>query len=709
MTPGTPSPDGRTPGEAGAEAESAPGGPALREVGPPPPTRPAAPDARSTADGSEPGDAGPAAAAPAGPGLAAAVRSILAALSCGALLAGAVVLTLACLWHSALPLSVGAGILRSLGARLIGILALWVVGVAILGRAPAGERARRSCAAGLIAAEICLTWCAVAAPRALWYELLATTTIPARHVLALAAAGACLGTAAIIDLLRRASAARPARGLHPARRAARRWRTILVVAFIDCLVCVLAAVLVVDGVVGLARAPRPDISTTTAAPLTLPARPEAVSGRAVWQRTASPEDLVVGAAGPILVEAGALRALDPADGSVLWSYERPGAELAPFSSTTGLLQNTGARAIVSPDGRHVAIHVTTEKSSLAHSDAAVIIVLDAVTGAVTARIASEALTPFQLTDAMGFDGTRAFALNGGQELWAFTEPPDRELMYSGTAGHEALITSITTEVESSAVPLVTLTLEHDGGRGHSVTLTHVLTDPVSGRLAIADDWVPRLAEDDAARALSDAGSLLDATTTGEEPAPLQLEWRAQAVRLDDIISDTIEPVDLGSGSGANAGATTASGDLCLMGARSSNALTDSHGSADLLRSSIVPVSVVLDTATGRAVIAQDDPGLGSAAVGSATDARSLGLASLVVRPGDGGAGVSIPAGPGPVDGAAGHLSSPMQQLTGTPAGEDVWALEAPGATLVLAPQAEGDAPDATPDAPTHIVYGVRNG
>ena len=123
--------------------------------------------------------------------------------------------------------------------------------------------------------------------------------------------------------------------------------------------------------------------------------------------------------------------------------------------------------------------------------------LDAVTGAVTARIASEALTPFQLTDAMGFDGTRAFALNGGQELWAFTEPPDRELMYSGTAGHEALITSITTEVESSAVPLVTLTLEHDGGRGHSVTLTHVLTDPVSGRLAIADDWVPRLAEDDA--------------------------------------------------------------------------------------------------------------------------------------------------------------------------------------------------------------------
>lgn len=466
---------------------------------------------------------------------------------------------------------------------------------------------------------------------------------------------------------------------------------------------------VVDGVVGLARAPRPDISTTTAAPLTLPARPEAVSGRAVWQRTASPEDLVVGAAGPILVEAGALRALDPADGSVLWSYERPGAELAPFSSTTGLLQNTGARAIVSPDGRHVAIHVTTEKSSLAHSDAAVIIVLDAVTGAVTARIASEALTPFQLTDAMGFDGTRAFALNGGQELWAFTEPPDRELMYSGTAGHEALITSITTEVESSAVPLVTLTLEHDGGRGHSVTLTHVLTDPVSGRLAIADDWVPRLAEDDAARALSDAGSLLDATTTGEEPAPLQLEWRAQAVRLDDIISDTIEPVDLGSGSGANAGATTASGDLCLMGARSSNALTDSHGSADLLRSSIVPVSVVLDTATGRAVIAQDDPGLGSAAVGSATDARSLGLASLVVRPGDGGAGVSIPAGPGPVDGAAGHLGSPMQQLTGTPAGEDVWALEAPGATLVLAPQAEGDAPDATPDAPTHIVYGVRNG
>ena len=382
MTPGTPSPDGRTPGEAGAEAESAPGGPALREVGPPPPTRPAAPDTRSAADGSEPGDAGPAAAAPAGPGLAAAVRSILAALSCGALLAGAVVLTLACLWHSALPLSVGAGILRSLGARLIGILALWVVGVAILGRAPAGERARRSCAAGLIAAEICLTWCAVAAPRALWYELLATTTIPARHVLALAAAGACLGTAAIIDLLRRASAARPARGLRPARRAARRWRTILVVAFIDCLVCVLTAVLVVDGVVGLARAPRPDISTTTAAPLTLPARPEAVSGRAVWQRTASPEDLVVGAAGPILVEAGALRALDPADGSVLWSYERPGAELAPFSSTTGLLQNTGARAIVSPDGRHVAIHVTTEKSSLAHSDAAVIIVLDAVTGAV---------------------------------------------------------------------------------------------------------------------------------------------------------------------------------------------------------------------------------------------------------------------------------------------------------------------------------------
>ena len=151
----------------------------------------------------------------------------------------------------------------------------------------------------------------------------------------------------------------------------------------------------------------------------------------------------------------------------------------------------------------------------------------------------------------------------------------------------------------------------------------------------------------------------------------------------------------GRPSGANIGASRASGDLCLYGERSSDI---DMGDAGAHRDELVPVAAALDTATGRVRTPREDPGLASARVGVEHGEHDAGtMTSLVIRPGDGSAGVAVPVEDGSVrprsDGADG-TGAPQQQVLLGHLGQDVAAVSAPGATLLAAETDEtGDAED----------------
>ena len=410
-----------------------------------------------------------------------------------------------------------------------------------------------------------------------------------------------------------------------------------------------------------------------------------------------------------------MRGLDPRDGSTRWSYERPGAAIVPIGSGTG---TAGERyAVPSPDARHLALRFGIGDSRPSGTTGAnhdsVLIVLDTLTGAVTTEHMSHQDASLQLTDRMALDGPQALTLDGGQREWALTEPtpvsPSRplDLGYSGPAGHITFLSSVAPS-EGADVPTTTVQLTPDGSRGDMKSLDNVLTDPTTGSIVVVDGWIAQLTDEGASQAAQSSAS----SRPGQ---PRTLGWSTQSVNIDGLATGSIylysagtaspastsawidptEPVPLGTTSGANIGASRASGDLCLYGERSSDI---DMGDAGAHRDELVPVAAALDTATGRVRTPREDPGLASARVGVEHGEHDAGtMTSLVIRPGDGSAGVAVPVEDGSVrprsDGADG-TGAPQQQVLLDHLGQDVAAVSAPGATLLAAETDEtGDAED----------------
>ena len=555
-----------------------------------------------------------------------------------------------------------------------------------------------------------------------WWGIYRATTVPPHHLTTTAAAYLAGGLLAACALHMISAAYRWRTGRAPgstARRAARRSRPAasgrlphrllraipapraLAAGVVGFLVPVLACT-------GLAVLPsalvRPAISTTAPVPAEIPTRPRAAAGELAWTRLVEkPLDVVAGEAGPVVVQPGAVRGLDPATGAVRWSYERPGAEFTYFAWSDSFFDSR--YLITSPNGRYAALRVYVDWRST------LVVVLDTRTGRVTAEHTGSDNSSLQLTDTVALDGARAFSLIDGRDLWTLSDLGDEQqsdLGYTGPAGHSTFIRDVTSTQSqfiggpspgmSRPVPWDSLILIPDADPTATTRIDHVLTDPTSTyeqRFAVVDGWTAQLTED-GARAAEASPAVTDrpgAATRAADADPVVLGWQAQAVSLDALAGSAPDgadpaagalPVPMGVGSGINSGASLASGELCLYGEHPDDVYMNSLNPGD---DRLAVVGAVFDPATRSALAPEADPGLASAEVGIETTVQGGNAAgSIVVRPGDGSAGISAPVDGGSIA-APSHLFDaqhlPVQQMHHTLAYRDVAAMAVPGAILLI--------------------------
>ena len=560
-----------------------------------------------------------------------------------------------------------------------------------------------------------------------WWKIYRQTTVPPHYLAALAAAYLAAGLL-IVHIFRIASVRFRRRAERPARSAARgaprRHRPpairrrlarpapaprVLAVGAVGFLVPLLACT-------ALAVLPsalvRPAISTTAPAPAAIPARPETVSGEPAWTRLVeNPLDVVAGEAGPVVVQSGAVRGLDPATGAVRWSYERPGADFIRINGESGLV---GERHIVtSPNGRYAALRVGTDRQS------ALTVVLDTRTGRVTAEHPGGDRSSLQLTDTAALDGDRAFSLIDGRDLWTLPDPDGKDSRsydsgYTGSAGHSTFI-GYDDPGQFRPGTWNDLTLIPDADPTATTRIDHVLTDPTNQRFVIVDGWTAQLTGEGAQAAEATLAAIREARdaarTNSADAEPVMLGWQAQAVNIDALAGSAAEagtaPVPMGVGSGINSGASLASGDLCLFGQHLSDiSMEDLRPDDDR----VVVVSSLLDTATRTVRTPETDPGLASVEVGiEATVQNGNTTGSVVVRPGDGGAPISAPIGEGSALDQREPFGArlPVQQMQGALRHRDAVALTVPGATLLIVTPS-GHLKYSTPAPPIRI-YAVPGG
>ena len=460
---------------------------------------------------------------------------------------------------------------------------------------------------------------------------------------------------------------------------------------------------------------RPEISTTAPVPAAIPARPEAVSGELAWTRLVEdPLDVVAGEAGPVVVQSGAVRGLDPTTGAVRWSYERPGADFIRINGESGLV---GERHIVtSPNGRYAALRVGTDRQS------ALTVVLDTRTGRVTAEHPGGDRSSLQLTDTAALDGDRAFSLIDGRDLWTLPDPDGKDSRsydsgYTGSAGHSTFI-GYDDPGQFRPGTWDDLILIPDADPTAATRIDHVLTDPTNRRFVIVDGWTAQLTGEGARAAEATLAAIREARaaartarTNSADAEPVMMGWQTQAVNIDALAGSAAEagtaPVPMGISSGINSGASLASGDLCLFGQHPSDLSMENLRPDD---DRVVVVSSLLDTATRTVRTPETDPGLASAEVGiEATVHNGSATSSVVVRPGDGGAPISAPIGEGSALDQREPFGArlPVQQMQGALRHRDAVALTVPGATLLIVTPS-GHLKYSTPAPPIRI-YAVPGG
>ena len=199
-----------------------------------------------------------------------------------------------------------------------------------------------------------------------WWLFHSQSSVSVPLFLALALLALGLGVFIVADLLLRAlrdqldishrDLTNPAR-FRPLRdaNATSRWRGRLL-----RLALVAGAVVVLVAPVFLTPALTGPVSTTATAPAgDLPARPTTIGSEVTWrQDIRGLIDVTAGAAGPILLTKDGVTALNPGDGTVLWSHHRPGATYPTTRSSHGHDDiHYVSHMVASPTGRHVALRI----------------------------------------------------------------------------------------------------------------------------------------------------------------------------------------------------------------------------------------------------------------------------------------------------------------------------------------------------------------
>ena len=397
--------------------------------------------------------------------------------------------------------------------------------------------------------------------------------------------------------------------------------------------------------------------------------PTSLAPKASWSKEISSTELttVAGAGGPILLTDDGVLALSSKDGSVLWSYSRKQAIFASSTSTP-----YARRLITSPDGKYVALRILSPKFVESTGDT---LVFDALTG----RIVFErqgAGGPLQLTDSAVLDGDTAFSLTDGAKMWNL--PGSSGASYSGPAGHSSFILTSSEEPSSKNTPTsmyrstVTTRVFPQNDPTAEVEVPNILSEIPSESNAL-DNYFSFFINGWAARYTGE-------TDTSGIPV-------AEAISLDALAKvdgADITTFPLGATSGINTEASRLSSSIVTYPAISRDASLpyppkDSRAATvfDPATRSVTPVSQDRSLAAARTGIVEVPADDGSAS------------AALVIRPGDGSPGTTIPITPGstyqPFQKLIDKDNAPIQPLFSQHADSErpATAVRTPGAVVVI--------------------------
>ena len=390
------------------------------------------------------------------------------------------------------------------------------------------------------------------------------------------------------------------------------------------------------------------------------APPTSLTPTASWTKEISSSKLttVAGAGGPILLTDDGIMALNPKDGSVLWSYERKHAN---FDHNFLAFTNATAPLVTSPNGKYVALRVLSPKFVQSTGDT---LVFDALTGRIVFKNLSTG-GPLQLTDSAVLDGNSAFSLTDGKKLWTLSDG-DR-VDYSGTAGHSSFILDQYSDDRrhenspQSYKSTITLRVTPQQDLSAAVEVDDVLANPPDYYDYPADPtcfiqgWAARY--------------------TGEfdssgNPVAEAISLDALA-KVDDADTRTFP---LEATSGINTTASLSSGSIVTYSPiRLDNGRRDSPSEPRTEK--------VFDPSTLTVTSIAQYPGFTGSPVELVdipADDGSLS-AAITVRPGDGSTGTTIPITPGSTD------LPPTLLASSTPGGtaERAQAMRTPGAVIAI--------------------------
>ena len=400
------------------------------------------------------------------------------------------------------------------------------------------------------------------------------------------------------------------------------------------------------------------------------APPTSLAPKASWSKEISSTKLttVAGAGGPILLTDDGIMALNPKDGSVLWSYNRKHMTYAPagWNSDRGEL-------VTSPDGKYVAARV--QLPTFVASPQAITLVFDALTG----RLVFERQGTggyLQLTDSAVLDDDTAISLTDGSQMWTLPESADAP--YSGPAGHSSFLLRMsedrsTKDASSNSMKsAVNITVCPQNNPSAKVEVQHVLSEPPfeSDRTdyllsVFINGWAARY--------------------TGEVDSsgnPVAETISLDALAKVDSADTTTFP--LGATSGINAEASRVSGSIVTYPVISRD--TDLRYPAENSRA-----ATVFDPVTRTVTPVSQDRSLAGARTGIVETPADDGSASaaLVIRPSDGSPGTTIPITPGSTYQSSQKLTdtknAPAQPLSprDVSSASRVKAVRTPGAVVAI--------------------------
>ena len=423
----------------------------------------------------------------------------------------------------------------------------------------------------------------------------------------------------------------------------------------------------------------------------LPERSTGIGTTLAWTRDV-PGLLAIasGAAGPVILTPEGLTGLNPTDGTTLWTYQRTNAtykEMLGVESGQGSFGNLPVSYLVSsPNGRYVALRIMLPyELARFHTNDAVTVVVDTLTGHATNEHLSSRGRNLQLTDSAILDGATAYNLDDGKVRWTLKPSTDNSRLYpasdySGPAGHRSFILSEKFNEDRPEYRSKSLTLMSDADPADITTVENIAIDILTGYPVIVGGRTAQYTK-----------ALVVEKEAGKTPGVVQAQ-ETRVVTLDSLARlEKTEPIDMGKTIGLNGAASRASGTLATYPVPEDGKAKFKHVNYSTHFEGLdwenPTVGAVFDPTTNTTVPAGQYPGLAAASVGIVPAARDETLlAEVVMKPSDGSAGASFPLD------SQGILQPPEEilakrrlipaQLSELKEGRNVNAINTPGTTLV---------------------------